>query len=301
MPWSAHGSGIGGIGWVVAALFSAQTVLAQPADAPLNDEDMPLEDMPLEADAMPLEADSEMPDWGEPAEPVDPAADSDLGELFGHFGFELRMFPLRPSSSLQPRYTSGSLVFKPGYSLDLGESTTVSGIGFVRLDQHDTQLALAGAEDRQGTGERLKNHRIGLEPRLADAAEDVVARGGGAGDDVHLDLKAVAEELSAKWASGKTRIHFIPEFYDYPGTYKWADETFGWVEEVEGIHDDPTISTIMMTVDPNLVRIKERVAKGKASINGISLVPVEKAVEAGRKIVDHRAEVTAAAIRKAIE
>jgi creatinine amidohydrolase/Fe(II)-dependent formamide hydrolase-like protein len=114
-------------------------------------------------------------------------------------------------------------------------------------------------------------------------------------------MKAVAADLSAKWASGKTRIHFIPEYYDYPGTYKWADQTFGWEEKVEGIHDDPTISTIMMTVDPNLVRIKEREAKGKASINTISLLPVEKAVEAGRKIVEHRAEVTVEAIRKAMQ
>ena len=111
-------------------------------------------------------------------------------------------------------------------------------------------------------------------------------------------MKAVAEELSAKWAAGKTRIHFIPEYYDYPGTYKWADQTFGWDEKVEGIHDDPTISTIMMTVDPNLVRIREREAKGKASINTVSLLPVEKAVEAGRKIVERRADVTVEAIRK---
>ena len=111
-------------------------------------------------------------------------------------------------------------------------------------------------------------------------------------------MKAVAEELSAKWAAGKTRIHFIPEYYDYPGTYKWADETFGWDEKVEGIHDDPTITTIMMTVDPNLVRIREREAKGKASINTVPLLPVEKAVEAGRKIVERRADVTVEAIRK---
>lgn len=113
-------------------------------------------------------------------------------------------------------------------------------------------------------------------------------------------MKAVAAELSAKWTSGKTRIHFIPEYYDYPGTYKWAGQSFGWDEKVEGIHDDPTISTIMMTVDPNLVRIREREAKGKASINTVSLLPVEKAVEAGRKIVEHRADVTVEAIRKAM-
>jgi hypothetical protein len=56
-----------------------------------------------------------------------------------------------------------------------------------------------------------------------------------------------------------------------------------------------------MTVNPDLVRIREREAKGKAAINGIPLLPVEKAVEAGRKIVEHRAEVTVAAIRKALQ
>ena len=57
---------------------------------------------------------------------------------------------------------------------------------------------------------------------------------------------------------------------------------------------------MMMTVDPNVVRIKERESKGKASINGISLLPVDKAVAAGQKIVDHRADITVAAIKKAI-
>jgi creatinine amidohydrolase/Fe(II)-dependent formamide hydrolase-like protein len=113
-------------------------------------------------------------------------------------------------------------------------------------------------------------------------------------------MKTVAAELSAKWAGSKTTVHFIPEYYDYPGAYKWADETFGWQEKVEGIHDDPTISSIMMTVDPNHVRIREREAKGLASINTVSLLPVERAVEAGKKIVEYRADLTVAAIRKAL-
>jgi creatinine amidohydrolase len=112
-------------------------------------------------------------------------------------------------------------------------------------------------------------------------------------------MKAVASELTAKWAGSRTAIRFIPEYYDYPGTYKWADQAFGWDEKVEGLHDDPVITTTMMTVNPDLVRIKERQAKGKTSINAISLLPVDKAVEAGKRIVDHRAEVTVEAIRKA--
>jgi creatinine amidohydrolase/Fe(II)-dependent formamide hydrolase-like protein len=113
-------------------------------------------------------------------------------------------------------------------------------------------------------------------------------------------LKQVASELSAKWAGSKTTIHFVPEYYDYPTAYKWAAANLGWQEVPDGHHDDPTISTIMMTVDPNTVRIKQRIAKNKATINAIPLAPVEQAIEWGKKLVNYRADVTVAAIRKVL-
>jgi creatinine amidohydrolase len=114
-------------------------------------------------------------------------------------------------------------------------------------------------------------------------------------------MKTVAAGLTGKWGAGsKTTIHFIPEYYQYPEAYKWAASNFGWKEVPEGHHDDPTISTIMMTVDPNSVRIKQRIAKKKASINGIPLAPLEQAVAWGKKLVDYRAQVTVDAIKKAI-
>lgn len=113
-------------------------------------------------------------------------------------------------------------------------------------------------------------------------------------------MKAVAANLSSKWHGGKTTIHFIPEYYDYPGAYKWAAQEFGWKEVPEGHHDDPTISSIMMTVDPNSVRIKQRVAKNKASINGIALTPVDQAVAKGKRLVEYRAQRTVDAIKKAL-
>lgn len=113
-------------------------------------------------------------------------------------------------------------------------------------------------------------------------------------------MKTVAADLSTKWSGGKTTIHFIPEYYQYPEAYKWAAANLGWKEVPEGHHDDPTISTIMMTVDPNTVRIKQRIAKNKASINAIPLAPVDQAVAWGKKIVDYRAQVTVDAIKKAL-
>jgi creatinine amidohydrolase len=113
-------------------------------------------------------------------------------------------------------------------------------------------------------------------------------------------MKQVAQDLTAKWAGGKTTIHFIPEYYDYPAAYKWAAANLGWKEVPEGHHDDPTITTIMMTVDPNHVRIKQRMAQNKASINAVPLGNVEQSVAWGKRIVDYRADVTVTAIKKAV-
>jgi creatinine amidohydrolase/Fe(II)-dependent formamide hydrolase-like protein len=112
-------------------------------------------------------------------------------------------------------------------------------------------------------------------------------------------MKAVAEALDAKWKGGKTRVHFIPEYYDYPAVTKWLEEQ-GVKQVPEGIHDDFAITAIMMTVDPTTVRMKQRLAAGKFRINGVELAPAEKTIEWGKRIVDFRAEATVKAVRKAI-
>jgi creatinine amidohydrolase/Fe(II)-dependent formamide hydrolase-like protein len=112
-------------------------------------------------------------------------------------------------------------------------------------------------------------------------------------------MKAVAARLNAKWAGGKTRVHFIAEYYDYPGVKKWLDAQ-GVRQVDEGLHDDFAITAQMMAVDPTTVRMKQRVAAKKFSINGIDLAPAEKTVEWGKKIIDYRADVTVKAIRKSV-
>jgi creatinine amidohydrolase/Fe(II)-dependent formamide hydrolase-like protein len=112
-------------------------------------------------------------------------------------------------------------------------------------------------------------------------------------------MKEVAAELSSKWTGGGTRIHFIPEYYDYPGLQKWL-ATQGFPQVDEGHHDDFGISSIMMTVDPNTVRMRQRIAKGKFSINGVNMAPAEKTIAIGKRGVEYRADATVAAIKKAI-
>ena len=109
----------------------------------------------------------------------------------------------------------------------------------------------------------------------------------------------VVDELSAKWAGGKTRIYYIPEYYDFPGLREWF-ETQGINQVDEGIHDSYGMASIMMTVDPNTVRMKQRLAKGLFSINGVDLSPANKTIAMGKMAVDWKAGITVRAIEKAI-
>ncbi len=109
-------------------------------------------------------------------------------------------------------------------------------------------------------------------------------------------LKAVAEELEAQWAGARTRVYYIPEYYNQDLTARWLAEQ-GIHQKPEWLHDDFVTTATLMTVNPALVRTRERLAAGKFQINGVDLAPVSHTLAWGRKIVDYRANLTVQAIR----
>ena len=111
-------------------------------------------------------------------------------------------------------------------------------------------------------------------------------------------MKRVAEQLNVAWSDSGVRLLYIPEYYDYPAVTQWLEEQ-GIKQTPEGLHDDFAITAIMMTVDPNTVRMKERGAAGKFSINGVDLAPAPKTIEWGKKIIEFRANATIKAIQRA--
>ncbi|NNK62369.1 MAG: creatininase family protein [Gemmatimonadetes bacterium] len=113
-------------------------------------------------------------------------------------------------------------------------------------------------------------------------------------------MAAVAESLDAEWVD--VRAHYVPEFYRYAEVFEFMDSELGIVEPTnDGLHDDFVITSIMMGLDPETVRFDQRVAAGKASINGLSLEPLERTVEIGRKLLQFRVDRTVEAIRAARE
>ncbi|MYE69657.1 MAG: creatininase family protein, partial [Gemmatimonadetes bacterium] len=116
-------------------------------------------------------------------------------------------------------------------------------------------------------------------------------------------MAAVADELSVAWSGQGVGIAHIPEYYNYDEVLIFQREQLGIDEDprLEGLHDDYYITSIIMNDDPRHVRLQERIDAGKASINGISIVPAERTIEHGRKLIEFRTRVTVEAIRTRME
>ena len=120
-------------------------------------------------------------------------------------------------------------------------------------------------------------------------------------------MQKVADALTAKWTGTGVRVHHIREYYE---TDIWS---FDYLKEIgikqmpdvksasrAGVHDDYHYESIIMTVDPIHVRVKERQAKKLFSINSVDMSPPEKTIANGKKLVEYRAKITVDAINKAM-
>ena len=115
-------------------------------------------------------------------------------------------------------------------------------------------------------------------------------------------MREVTEALNSKWKGNKATVHYIDEAYNYDEILAYQNEVMK-VEEVrysEGYHDNYYITTMIMNDNLDYVRLNQRIKANKASINGISLLPVEKSLAHGRALIEMRADVSVAAIKKAL-
>src|SRR5690606_29106333 len=82
--------------------------------------------------------------------------------------------------------------------------------------------------------------------------------------------QAVAERLNEQW--GAKIVHYVPEYYkSWEAADALLQEKGVWKKGVrDGLHDDPSSTTIMMVTDPSSVRWEERVKANKATIDGVS-------------------------------
>jgi creatinine amidohydrolase len=120
-------------------------------------------------------------------------------------------------------------------------------------------------------------------------------------------MKEVVAALNARWAGTPARAYYIDEYYEQD---KWSFEFLkslgiNQVPDVQSatrydIHDDYHYEALVALVDPKLIRPEQRIKAGKFSINGVDIGSVATMLENAKKIQEHRATITANAIRKAL-
>ncbi len=130
---------------------------------------------------------------------------------------------------------------------------------------------------------------------------DIVMIGDSGGNQ--RGMANVAARLNERWHGTPARAHFVRDYYDpgWEATEQYTARELGVAEtRHDGHHDDIWVTAMMMVVDPAQVRFDERVAAGLASINGVDIVPLERTVALGRRMIEFRADLTARAIRAAL-
>jgi creatinine amidohydrolase len=142
---------------------------------------------------------------------------------------------------------------------------------------------------------------------------DIILLGDSGGNQAGMEHVATA--LNRKWKAGKTRVHYLREYY-YEDQWSYdflkslgitqIDKTPPQGEAAErrsdwrnGIHDDVYYEAQAAVVDPNLIRAEQRMKAGLFTLHGVDLTPVSRTFEIGRKLAAYRARITAKAFEAA--
>jgi creatinine amidohydrolase/Fe(II)-dependent formamide hydrolase-like protein len=122
------------------------------------------------------------------------------------------------------------------------------------------------------------------------------------------DLKPMSEiskAMNDKWKDTGVEALFIDKYGNNvpnAGCCGHPEADFLGINEQnrEGLHDSYVASAMIMTIDVNAARVPERIVAGKTKINGVDLLPIEKTLDNGKKLIEFRADATVKEIHRLI-
>jgi creatinine amidohydrolase len=117
-----------------------------------------------------------------------------------------------------------------------------------------------------------------------------------------MNEKAVAERLNQEWSATRVRVHAAPEYYRATRVeFVQALKRRGYTEREIGSHAGLADTSLMLAVDPSLVRT-DRLRSGArlGSHDGVDGDPLRSSAELGQLGVDAIVAQTADAIKKAV-
>jgi len=106
-----------------------------------------------------------------------------------------------------------------------------------------------------------------------------------------------AKTLAEKWKGSGVRAIYVAAYSDYDAVEKFEQDVLGVHEKSEGYHDDYYTASISAAIDPNGLRLPERVKAHKTTLNGQDMAS-PKAIADGKKIIAYRADAAVNSIRQ---
>ena len=112
-------------------------------------------------------------------------------------------------------------------------------------------------------------------------------------------MQAVAAQLNREWAGSGVRLHHILEYYRGNGFDEWLAAQ-GETKEAIGTHAGIQDTSLLMAVDPKLIRRDKLANARNPKETGVTGDPTRATVAYGRKGLDMIVDTTVTLIRKSI-
>jgi creatinine amidohydrolase/Fe(II)-dependent formamide hydrolase-like protein len=143
----------------------------------------------------------------------------------------------------------------------------------------------------------MKIYEYAARSLRAHGFTDIVFLGDSGGNQE--GMKEVALALNQEWKGGKTRVHFIPEYYSGNGFTDWL-KTQGETEESIGNHAGISDTSQVLAVAPQHIRKDQLARSGGFEGSGVSGDPTRATEAYGKKGMDLKVETAVARIQKLI-
>ncbi len=143
----------------------------------------------------------------------------------------------------------------------------------------------------------MKIYEYAARSLKAHGFTDIVFLGDSGGNQDGMEEVALA--LNAEWRGGKTRVHFVPEYYSENGFTDWL-KTQGETDESIGTHAGISDTSQLLAIAPQHIR-KDKLAKGGGyEGSGVTGDPTKATEAYGKKGIDYKVETAVARIQKLV-
>jgi len=119
------------------------------------------------------------------------------------------------------------------------------------------------------------------------------------GSDQKPAVEAI-DALNQKWKGEGATAYYVKEFYNYTELEKYEADVLGVHEKTDGFHDDYYTASISLAIDPETLRMPERIKAKKTMLNGQDM-KYAQALEDGRKMMQYRLDAACARHSASVE